>query len=191
MLLALSFLLVGCGRGSEARPVNVENLVFKAHDLPRVRGVGAPLPEPCGPISQLKEKGGRAALSSRFDLRDGEVVEAAAIFRGVKPARSAYRALNAPSRLRCIALALRDFTGQTVGYEQPRQLGIRDEAAVTRYKISDLSSGRSGYSNVVSLRVGRCTASILVASGDKVAAKRLMRLSGSRAAELFSRSCGA
>lgn len=180
--------IVGCGGGAEPQPVNVKSLVIAS--LPGVRSVEPPLPEPCGPVSELKEAGGKAALSQRFVLERGEAVEAAAIFKGEKPARAAYRALGEPSRLRCIAAAIENFTGQpNVSYQRPQPFHLGDEAAVARYRISDPSSGRTGYSSIISLRVGRCTASILVSSEDQAAVRQLAGSTSRAAAGLLSKPC--
>jgi hypothetical protein len=191
-MLGIALLAAGCGGGdseTDWTAVDVDHLVFQSHELPGVRQVGEPFPEPCGPVSVLEEGGGRAARSERFILRDGEAVEAAAIFRSERAARSAYRALNRPERLRCIAKAITSFSPQlTIGLEQPEPMDVADEATVTRYRLLEPASQQRGYSNVISLRVGRCTASILVAAKHD-AIERLTQSTSTIAAGLLSASC--
>jgi hypothetical protein len=178
----------GCGGGGEPKPVNAKSLVFTAHDLTGVQGVAPRFPEPCGPVSELEEGGGEAALSQQFKLEGGEAVEAAAVFKGEDPARSVYRALEDPNRLRCIAAAIKRLIGfATVTFEQPQPLDLGDEAAVARYRIVDLSGG--GFSNIAFLRVGRCTAAVVISTRDEATANRLTSSTGRIAAGLLTGPC--
>ncbi|HVQ59135.1 MAG TPA: hypothetical protein VMS60_09560 [Solirubrobacterales bacterium] len=181
LLSGLVLVAIGCGGGEEtdsgADASKPNSLLLIASELPDGTTTGDSPPELCGPLPILEKNGGQTAVSKTFVVGKTKVVEAVGVFETPAKAESAFGELNDSERLECISGAIELFGGASsveTDQMQPRDVG--DDDTVVRYvAFDDDSAGDSdgeskpdGYSDVVTVRVGRCIASLLIGieSGD-------------------------
>lgn len=172
----LSFLAVavvaGCGGGggsSSADTAKPETLLMSLDELPKGSVTAEAAPELCGPIPILEGKGGRVALSKMFVVGQTRLIEAVAAFDTPAEAKSAYEGLNEQKRLDCINSAIDTLSAAaSVKTGKPKPIDFGEEGTLVRYLALDGDAKTQGFSDVISLRDGRCTAALLLAveSGD-------------------------
>jgi hypothetical protein len=195
-LLALLIALIavaGCGGsndGSSAAAGTPESLLLSMEDLPEGSAVGEPPPELCGPLPILNRDGGRTAITKMFLVGNARIDEAIGIFKTAEQAATAYKRLNTHKRLECIGNAIISFSSSpSVEVQQPEELDFGDESARVRYLVSDDSKPK-GYSDVVTIRTGSCTASLLIAVEGEDPSDEASDRGSERAAESLDDGCG-
>lgn len=179
LLLCGLVLLTGCGGGDEgssgADASNPGSLLLIADELPEGSTTGETAPELCGPLPILQKNGGQTAISKTFVVDEAKVVEAVGVFETPADAKAAFAELNTRERFECIANAVQTLGGAaSVRAAPPKSSGVGDDDTVMRFVAFDdgtAGAGESepnGYSDIVAIRVGRCTASLLIGveSGD-------------------------
>lgn len=171
--------LTGCGggdeAGSEADASDPGSLLLVADELPDGATTGETAPELCGPLPVLQKNGGQTAISRTFVVGEAKVVEAVGVFGTPAGAKAAFAELNTRERFECIANAVQTLGGAaSVRAAPPKSSGVGDDDTVMRFvAFDDGNAGAgepepNGYSDIVAVRVGRCTASLLIGveSGD-------------------------
>lgn len=180
-LLLGSFVLVaiGCGGGHDAASgadaSNPGSLLLITDELPDGTTTGETAPELCGPLPVLRKNGGQTAISKTFVVDEARVVEAVGVFDTPAGAKLAFDELNTSERLECIGNAIELLSGASSVETTPLESSdVGDDDAVVRYVAFDDGSAGDGepepnvYSDIVTVRAGRCTASLLIGveSGD-------------------------
>lgn len=172
-LLSALLALAGCGGsgGASSNPnaAKPDSLLMTLDELPDGSAKGEAPPELCGPIPVFEEAGGKSALSSSFLVGSTRLVEAVAAFKAPAQAKSAYEGLNEHKRLACIATAIESFgSASSVEVARPKTIDFGEEGTLVRYLALDDKGKAMGFSDVISIRDGRCTAALLLAveSGD-------------------------
>lgn len=172
-LLGALLALAGCGGGgggsTSANASDPDSLLMTLDELPKGSATGESPPELCGPIPVFEREGGRAALSESFLVGQTRLVEAVGVFKTPAQAQSAYEGLNEHKRLACIGNAISSFSSaSSVEVRQPKTIDFGEEGTLVRYLALDDKDKTKGYSDVVSIKDGRCTAALLLAveSGD-------------------------
>jgi hypothetical protein len=202
LLSSLGIAILGCGgsadEGSTAEASKPDTLLLTTHELPDGTTTGEPPPELCGPLPILKRNGGQAAISKMFGVDRARVVEAVGVFDTPAGAKSAFDGLTDQKRFECIGKAIRMFSSASLVKAFQRQVpGVGDDDAVVRYLTfddgSEESGGRaptpSGYSDVIAVRVGYCTASLLIAVESSTPPDVLSKETTETAAGRLSRAC--
>ncbi len=192
VLLIALLAVAGCG-GSGGSPVATEGaperLLLGMEDLPEGSAVGEPPPELCGPIPVLERDGGRTAITKMFIVGNARIDEAIGVFKTPALAATAYRRLNAHERLECIGNAIASFgASPSVAVQQPEDLDFGDEGTRVRYLVTD--SERQGYTDVISLRTGLCTVSLLVVVEGEDPSDEATERASERAAAALDDDCG-
>jgi hypothetical protein len=167
--LACLLIVLSAGCGGEEAPVaakvgDPESLLIGIGELSEATASGKTPPNACGPALVLRKDEGRTALSKTFVVGATQVAEAVGVFRAPAKAQSAYKDLISRERIGCIASAIGSF-GSTAKIEiiRAQSLDIGDAGSAYRYVALDEDSEPRGYSDVVALRIGRCTAALLIA----------------------------
>jgi len=191
LLIVLS---VGCGEEEATKAAKVgdpESLLIGMGELAEASASGKTPPHACGPGVVLRDEGGRTAVSKTFVVGAVQVVEAVGVFRGPAQAKSAYDDLISRKRISCIASAVASF-GPTAKIEiiRAQSLDMGDEGSAYRYVALDDDSEPRGYSDVVALRVGRCTAALLIAIERDEAPNAVAEEASESAADRLSAPCG-
>lgn len=193
VLLIALIAVSGCGGGDEgssaAAAGTPASLLLGIEDLPEGSVVGAPPPELCGPLPVLERDGGQTAISKMFLVGNARIDEAVGVFKTPDLAASAYKRLNAHKRLECIGNAIISFSSSpSVEVQQPEELDFGDESVRVRYLVSDDSKSK-GYSDVVTIRTGSCTASLLVAVEGENPSDEASDRASERAGESLDDGC--
>lgn len=173
LLGCLLLVAIGCGGGddgsSQADASNPESLLLATSELPDGTTTGETAPELCGPLPVLQENGGQTAISKTFVVDEAKVVEAVGVFGTPANAKAAFADLNTRERIECIANAIQTLGGAaSVKAAQPQSPGTGDDDTVVRFVAFDDGAAAggepepNGYSDIVTIRVGRCTASLLI-----------------------------
>ncbi len=195
LVLLIALIAVGgCGGGddgsSAAAAGTPESLLLSMEDLPEGSAVGEPPPELCGPLPILERDGGRTAISKMFLVGSARIDEAVGIFKTPELAASAYERLNTHKRLECIGNAIISFSSSpSVEVQQPEELDFGEESTRVRYLVSDNSKSK-GYSDVVTIRTGPCTVSLLIAVEGENPSDEASDRASERAAESLDDTCG-
>jgi hypothetical protein len=167
--------VVGCGGSDDARSKadvsKPDSLLLSTSELPDGTTTGEAPPELCGPLPVFEKNGGQTAISKMFGVGAATVVEAVGVFDTPAKAKLAFAGLNDRERLECIrGAAITLGLASSVEITKLQALDIGDDDAVVRYASFDGSEGDAGggsepnaYSDVVAMRIGRCTAALLVA----------------------------
>jgi hypothetical protein len=194
VLLVASLAIIGCGGGDNGSPAatgGADSLLIGMEDLPEGSGVGEAPPELCGPLPVLERDDGRTAISKMFIVGNAKIVEAVGVFKTPELAASAYDRLNTHKRLQCIGNAILSFgSSPEVEVQPPAELDFGDEGTRVRYLISDADSKEQGYSDVISIRTGPCTASLLVAIEGEDPEDEASERASERTAESLDDACG-
>jgi hypothetical protein len=194
LVLLIALLAVGgCGGeeddSSAAATGTPESLLLSLEDLPEGSAVGEPPPELCGPLPILERDGGRTAITKMFLVGNARIDEAVGVFRTPELAASAYRRLNTHKRLECIGNAIISFSSSpSVEVQQPEELDFGDESTRVRFLVGDDSKPK-GYSDVITIRTGSCTASLLIAVEGENASDEASDRGSERAAESLDDGC--
>lgn len=193
VLLIVSLTVAGCGGGdsgpSAATGGAPDGLLLSMEDLPEGSAVGEAPPELCGPLPVLERDTDRLAISKMFVVGNARIIEAVGVFKTPELAASAYERLNSHKRLKCIGNAITSFgSSPSVEVQQPEDLDFGDEGTRVRYLVTD--SKRQGYTDVISLRTGPCTASLLVAIEGEDAEDEATERASERAAAALDDDCG-
>jgi hypothetical protein len=175
LLSSLVLVAIGCGGGDEAdsgaEASKPNSLLLVTSELPEGTTTGESAPEICGPLPVLQKNGGQTAISKTYVVDKVKVVEAVGVFDTPAEAKSAFNELNDKKRLECISGAIELFGGASSVDTTPLEPhDVGDDDAVVRYvAFDDDSAGNSGseskpdgYSDIVTVRVGRCIASLLI-----------------------------
>lgn len=174
LLGGLVLVAIGCGADDEAASgadaSKPNSLLLVTSDLPDGTTTGESPPELCGPLPVLEQNGGQTAVSKTFVVDEAKVVEAVGVFNTPAEAESAFEDLNDDKRIECIGGAIELFGGASSVDTNPTQsLGVGDDDAAVRFvAFDDESAGNGGksepdgYSDIVTVRVGRCIASLLI-----------------------------
>jgi hypothetical protein len=172
-LLGALVALAGCGgsgdASSSASAAKPDSLLVSLDELPKGSTKGEAPPELCGPIPVFEEEGGRSALSSSFLVGSTRLVEAVGVFKTPAQAKAAYKGLNEHKRLECIGTAIESFgSASSVEVFPPKTIDFGEEGTLVRYLAFDDNAQTKGYSDVISIRDGRCTVALLLAveNGD-------------------------
>jgi hypothetical protein len=195
VLLIALMAAAGCGGGGDGSSAATggapEKLLLSMEDLPQGSAVGEAPPELCGPLPVLERDNGRTAISRMFLVGNARIVEAVGVFRTPERAATAYDRLNTHKRLECIGNAIISFgSSPAVEVQQPEELDFGDEGTRVRYLVSDAKSKSQGYSDVVTLRTGPCTASLLIAVEGEDPSDEASDRASERAAESLDDGCG-
>jgi hypothetical protein len=161
--------IAGCGDGGEATS-NVQDvqdpaaLLIQKADLPPGMARGESIPEPCSPIPILEQQGAEVAGTPIFSSKDSSVAEVVGVLPSVVEAQQALVALEARERMLCIQATIENFGPKegdsvTVGGSEPRAEG--DEGSMVEFHEVDSTSEPLNSTAVVSLRSGRCIATML------------------------------
>lgn len=158
----------GCGSVAsapqQAEPVDPGRLLIGAEDVPGASATAQTPPEVCGPLPVLGKDAGKTAISRMLLRAKARIIEALGVFERASLAKAAYARLNSRERLNCIRRAIETFGAAfSVRLHAPRPIDLDGDAVLVRYVSVDDSAKIHGYSDVISLRIGRCTASLLVA----------------------------
>lgn len=193
VLLVALLAIAGCGEsdgGSSAATEGApDRLLLQMEDLPEGSTVGEPPPELCGPLPVLEHDTKRLAISKMFIVGNARIIEAVGVFKTPELAASAYERLNNRARLECIRNAIASFgSSPSVELQAPEDLDFGDEGTRVRYLVTD--SKRQGYTDVISLRTGPCTASLLVAIEGEDREDEATERASERAAEALDDDCG-
>jgi hypothetical protein len=179
----------GSGGSSAATEGAPARLLLGMEDLPEGSSVGETPPELCGPLPVLERDTDRLAISKMFVVGNARIIEAVGVFKTPELAASAYERLNNRERLECVRNAIASFgSSPSVELQQPEELDFGDESTRVRYLIAD--SERQGYTDVISLRTGPCTASLLVAIEGEDLKEEATERASERAAEALDDDCG-
>lgn len=194
-LLSALVVLAGCGGGesapSNASAANPESLLMTLDELPKGSGLGESPPELCGPIPVFEHGGGQAALSSSFLVGQTRLVEAVGVFKTPTQAKSAYEGLNQPKRLECISNAINSFgSADSVEVNQPKSIDFGDEGTLVRYLALEDNAKTKGFSDVISIRDGRCAVAILLAVESGNPAESAFEPASETAVDRLSDACG-
>jgi hypothetical protein len=168
LAFVVALMVTGCGGSdnttSTSEKFTISNLLLSRHDLPNGTTVGDTPPELCSPLPILKEEKGQVASSRFLVFGKTSVAEAVGYFNSSAMAASVYKSLNAHERLECIhrAISLYGPSQDTVEPASPLKLRVGDEASLVRYRLVGADSRLKSYGDVISIRVGRCTAALLV-----------------------------
>jgi hypothetical protein len=195
-LLGALLALAGCGgssgaSSSGANAAKPDSLLITLDELPKGSATGEAAPELCGPLPVFEEKGGQNALSSSFLVGSTRLVEAVGVFETPARAKSAYEGLNERKRLECIGTAIESFgSASSVEAAQPKTIDFGEEGTLVRYLALDDKGKSKGYSDVISIRDGRCAAALLLAveSGDP--SESNFEPAAETAADRLSGACG-
>jgi hypothetical protein len=190
----LVVLSVGCGGGetsTEARVGDPESLLISLGDLADASGSGKTAPHACGPLPLLRDDGGRTAISKTFVVGATQVAESVGVFPTSARAQAAYGDLISRQRVSCIASAIASF-GPTSKIEiiRAQSLDMGDAGSAYRYVALDEDSEPRGYSDVVALRVGRCTAALLIAIERDEQPNAVAEEASEKTADRLSGPCG-
>ena len=118
-------------------------------------------------------------------------IEAVGVFDTPGQASSAYDRLNHPKRLECVGKTIHIFSTSEVKQHQARKIPSGDEANVVRFVAFEDDGRVKGYSDVVALRVGQCTVSLLIAVKDSETGTGLSGSVSTTAATHLSPACDA
>lgn len=173
LLSGLVIAVAGCGGGdgasSRADASQPETLLLTAAELPDGSTSGEIAPELCGPLPILQKSGGQAAISKTFVVDEAKVVEAVGVFETPADAKAAFAELNTRERFECIANAVQTLGGAaSVRAAPPKSSGVGDDDTVMRFVAFDDATADggepepNGFSDIVTVRVGRCVASLLI-----------------------------
>lgn len=174
-----------------ARVGEPETLLIGMEDLSEATGSGKTAPHACGPLPVLRDDGGRTAISKTFVVGATQVVESVGVFPTSVKAQTAYGDLTARKRISCIASAIASF-GPTSKIEiiRAQSIDMGDEGSAYRYVALDEDSEPRGYSDVVALRAGRCTAALLIAIERDEQPNAVAEEASEKAADRLSDPCG-
>lgn len=172
-LLSALVALAGCGgsdgASSSANAADPDSLLMTVDELPKGSVTAEPPPELCGPIPVFEQDAGQTALSNSFVVGQTRLVEAVGVFKAPAGAKSAYEALSEHKRLECIGNAINSFSSaSSVEVKRPKAIDFGEEGTLVRYLALDGNAKTKGFSDVISIKDGRCTVAILLAveSGD-------------------------
>jgi hypothetical protein len=190
----LVVLSAGCGGGetsTEARVGDPESLLISLGDLAEATGSGKTAPHACGPLPVLRDDGGRTAISKTFVVGATQVAESVGVFPTPVRAQAAYGDLTARKRISCIASAIGSFgSASRIEIIRAQSLDMGDASSAYRYVALDEDSEPRGYSDVVALRVGRCTAALLIAIERDEQPNAVAEEASEKAADRLSDPCG-
>ena len=194
-LLSALVALAGCGGsdGASSSPnaAKPDSLLMTLDELPDGSAKGEAAPELCGPIPVFEEEGGKSALSSSFLVGSTRLVEAVAVFKAPAQAKSAYEGLNERKRLACIGTAIESFgSASSVEVGRPKTIDFGEEGTLVRYLAFDDKGKAKGFSDVISLRDGRCTAALLLAVENGDPSESNFEPAAETAAGRLSDACG-
>jgi hypothetical protein len=191
-LLVGSVALIGCG-DDEGSPTGERDAATAAllakSDLPADAEVQTSLPELCGPLPTLKKHGGDTAISKLFAFAGFRVEEAIGSFRSERNAAAAYDELIASSRNKCIRDAISSITQRPVEVASERSLGVGDEDEFVRYLASDSGAAQGNYAEEITIRAGRCVASLMVVAEEADLDSPTPRQIGDRAGRRLASGC--
>ncbi|MDX6609418.1 MAG: hypothetical protein QOF85_1343 [Solirubrobacterales bacterium] len=195
VLLIALIAIAGCGGGDNGSSAETggapDNLLIGMENLPKGSAVGEAPPELCGPLPVLERDNGRTAISKMYLVGNARIVEAVGIFKTPEMAASAYNGLNTHKRLECIGNAIISLSSSpSVEVQQAEELDFGDEGTRVRYLVSGADSKSQGYTDVVSIRTGPCTASLLVAVEGENPSDEASDRASERAAESLDDGCG-
>jgi hypothetical protein len=150
---------------------SAETLLIKAGDLPGGEAKANSIPEPCSPIPLLEEQGAAVAGTPLLNLQGRSVAEVAGIFQSTAEARQALAELQEQERMACIQSTIESFrpAGHSVRIGKPEPVAAGDEGSTVRLVEMDPASNPVNFITIVSVRSGRCVATMLFltkADGD-------------------------
>jgi hypothetical protein len=194
-LLGALAVFAGCGGGdgssSSASAAKPESLLMTLDELPKGSGLGESPPELCGPIPVFEHGDGQSALSSSFLVGQTRLVEAVGVFRTPTQAKLAYEGLNQPKRLACISNAIDSFgSASSVKVSSPKSIDFGEEGTLVRYLALDESAKTKGFSDVISIRDGRCTVALLLATEGGNPSESNFEPASETAVDRLSDACG-
>jgi hypothetical protein len=194
-LLGALIALAGCGGGSEppssANAAKADSLLITLDELPKGSKTVEALPELCGPIPVFEREGGQSALSSSFVVGSARLVEAVGVFKTPTQAEAAYEGLNERNRLECIGNAINSLSAASaVEVARPKAIDFGEDGTLVRYRALDDNAEIKGYSDVISIRDGRCAASLLLAAESGDASESDFEAAAEMAADPLSGACG-
>lgn len=175
LIAIMAALVGGCGGGESesapgeapsqpASPRSPASLLLDESDLPPGPVKAEALPEPCSPVDVLEGRSAEVAATPLYNLGARYVGEAVGIAPSEEDAVAAVEELLAPQRLSCIRSAIESFgpgegMGVTVGRPEPVASG--EEGSMVRLLEVDAQSNPVNATTIVSLRSGRCVATLL------------------------------
>jgi len=194
-LLSALVVLAGCGGSdspsSKASAASPESLLMTLDELPKGSALGESPPELCGPLPVFEHGNGQTALSSSFLVGQTRLVEAVGVFKTPTQAKSAYEGLNQPKRLECISNAINSFgSASSVEVGQPKSIDFGEEGTLVRYLALDDNAKTKGFSDVISIRDGRCTVALLLAVESGNPSESDFEPASETAVDRLSDACG-
>lgn len=194
LFLLTSLIVAGCS-SSEGTADNqefaVDALLLDIPDLPDGARTDTSPPEVCGPLPVLQSHGAQTGISPMFAFSQVRMKEAVGVLDTPESATVAYNALNHQERLECIRTAIEGFAREQDSVERLslRPLRVREEGSLVRYLVIAPDAGVQNFVDIVSLKSGRCAASLLflMTTGDQ--SRAMTDTVSSKAAELLSKPC--
>jgi len=162
--------IAGCGGGEEATSTvqdakdSTTTLLIQKGDLPPGKVKAESIPEPCSPIPLLEQQNAEVAGTPLLSLEDGSVAEVVGVVPSVGKARQALAELEDRKRMVCIRSTIVSFgpqEGEYVNIGQSEATGEGDEGSTVQISEVDSESKPINFTTVVSLRSGRCVATLL------------------------------
>jgi len=153
---------------TQAHQNDVTRLLIGPGDLKGFNGIGKTPPEICGPLQMLETADGRVALSRTFIVPQAQISEAIGIYPDSSGAASAYRKLNARSRLNCLRDAAARAAPNLHVHVSRGSINAGEAATRSRYHLVRSGGKTQGFVELMTIKLGKCAASLLVGNkGDK------------------------
>lgn len=168
MLLLLP--IAGCGGGEEATSTvqdakgSATVLLIQKGDLPPGKVRAESIPQPCSPIPLLEQQDAEVAATPLMSLEVGSVAEVVGVVPSVGKARQALAELEDRKRMVCIQSTIASFgpqEGEYVSIGRSEATGEGNEGSTVQISEVDSESKPINFTTVVSLRSGRCVATLL------------------------------
>lgn len=165
--------IVGCGEGGETNTTTsnvreVEDpaaaLLIQEDDLPPGKVQAEAIPESCSPIPVLEQQGAEVIATPLFSIGDRSVAEVVGALPSAATAQQALAALKGRERMLCIRATIENFgprEGESVEIGEFQPVSAVDEGSMVHLLEVDSASQPLNSTTLVSLRSGRCVATML------------------------------
>ena len=202
LVAALVLLVAGCGSDDEAelspRAAN-EGLITEKDLSGKVTSEESSPTEPCGPLPIFKENEAKKAITRLFPTgplvledRQMRLKEAVGAFEEEENAEAAYDELTAQERYDCIRQSSEasSTVEDKVEVSEPQSLGFGEEDAFVRFHEIDPQSPLPYALDVMTIRNGRCVASLIFLPREQEPSDATAREVGKTVAERLETVCG-